>query len=204
MPKALVKLKHLVAKGLEQTALLWASIRVAADWLHQAAHLLSEDLLLTSLERQQQLRHLLQTMQQQKAMVGSLEAGIEHFLKVSDSYWAGLFHTYEIEALPRTNNDLEGSFGQLRHHQRRVSGRKAAPASLVLRGSVRLIAAIATRMKTFNAQELSTVSCARWQEVRAELKVHQLKRDQQRRFRRDPESYLSELETRFLQLALPH
>ena len=127
-----------MAKGLEQTAPLWAPIRVAADWLHQAAHLLSEDRLLTSLERQQQLRHLLQTMQQQKATAGSLETGIEHFLKVSDSYWAGLFHTYEIEALPRTNNDLEGSFGQLRHHQRRVSGRKAAPASLVLRGAVRL------------------------------------------------------------------
>ena len=108
------------------------------------------------------------------------------------------------DSLPRTNNDLEGSFGQLRHDQRRVSGRKSAPASLVLRGSVRLIAAIATRMKTFNAKELATVSCAQWREVRAELKAHQLKRDQQRRFRRDPESYLSELEIRFLQLALPH
>ena len=190
--------------GLEQTAPLWAPIRVTADWLHQVAHLLSEDRSLTPLERQQQVSQLLETMHQEKAAAGSLEAGIDHFLKVTESYWAGLFHNYEIEALPRTNNDLEGSFGQLRHHQRRVSGRKAAPASLVLRGSVRLIAAVATRVKTFSAKEFATVSCARWRQVRTELKVHQRKRDQQRCFRRDPESYLSELETRFLQLALPH
>lgn len=36
----------------------------------------------------------------------------------------------------RTNNDLEQIFGRVRHHQRRCTGRKVAPASLVLRGSV--------------------------------------------------------------------
>lgn len=124
-------------------------------------------------------------------------------LKVTDSYWAGLFHTYDVEELPKTNNDLERSFGQLRHHQRRVTGRKAAPASLVQRVSVRLIAAITTRIRTFSAKEFATVSHSRWQAVRCELKMHQLKRTQQRRFRRDSVKYLAELETRFLQLALP-
>lgn len=190
--------------GLEQTALLWRPIRLAYDSVHQVAHLLNNEATLTSVELQHQLRQLLQTMHHGKAALGTLEAGIDHFLQVTDSYWAGLFHTYELEELPRTNNDLEVSFGQLRHHQRRVTGRKAAPASLVLRGSVRLIAAITTRIRTFSAKDFATVSRSRWQAVRCELKAHQLKREQQRRFRRDPVKYLAELETHFLQLALPH
>lgn len=204
LPKPLVKLKQLLSTGLEQTAPFWQPIRLAYDWVHQVAHLLNNEATLTSIELQHQLRQLLQTMALGKAALGSLEAGIDHFLKVTDSYWNGLFHTYDLEALPRTNNDLERSFGQLRHHQRRATGRKAAPASLVLRGSVRLVAAVTTRIRTFSAKEFATVSHSRWQAVRSELKTHQLKRDQQRRFRRDPLKYLTELESRFLQLALPH
>jgi len=62
-------------------------------------------------------------MAQWKAQVGDLAGGIEHFLKVTRSYWPGLFHCYDIQGLPRTNNDLEHIFGQWRHHQRRCTGR---------------------------------------------------------------------------------
>lgn len=98
---------------------------------------------------------------------------------------------------------MEHLFGQLRHHQRRVTGRKAAPASLVLRGSVRLIAAVTTRIRTFVVEEFATVSRERWQDVRSQLQKHQLKREKQRRFRRAPNEYLADLESQFLQLALP-
>jgi len=83
---------------------------------------------------------------------GVLEASV-HFLKVTHSYWSGLFHCYAVDGLPRTNNDLEHIFGQLRHHQRRCSGRKVASASLVLRGSVLIVAALATQLKTFQPAE---------------------------------------------------
>jgi hypothetical protein len=32
---------------------------------------------------------------------------VDHFLRVSRSYWPGLFHCYDVEDLPRTNNDLD-------------------------------------------------------------------------------------------------
>ena len=32
---------------------------------------------------------------------------MDHFLKVFRSYWPGLFHCYDVEDLPRTNNDLD-------------------------------------------------------------------------------------------------
>lgn len=133
---------------------------------------------------------------------GVLEDAIVHFLKVTRSYWSGLFHCYAVEGLPRTNNDLEHVFGQLRHHQRRCSGRKVAPASLVLRGSVKVVAALATRLKTFQPTELVPTSVTTWQQVRSQLKQHCLKRVKQQQFRRSPLAYLAALEAKAIQLTL--
>lgn len=176
---------------------------MAYDWVHQVAMLLDNETAQDAHTVQQSLSQLLNEMEHSDARVGELADGIEHFLKVTRSYWSGLFHCYEVEGLPRTNNALEHVFGQLRHHQRRVTGRKVASASLVLRGSVRLVAVVATRMKTFTVQEFAAVSTENWQDVRSELQQHHSKRLQQRRFRRDPDGYLAELEAKYLQLTLP-
>lgn len=69
-----------------------------------------------------------------KEQTGEMADKINHFLKVTRSYEPGLFHCYQVQGLPRTNNDLEQAFGQLRHHHLGVTGRKAAPASLVRAG----------------------------------------------------------------------
>ena len=37
----------------------------------------------------------------------SVRAGLKQFLKVTRSYWPGLFRCYDTADLPRTNNDLE-------------------------------------------------------------------------------------------------
>ena len=198
-----MKLKRLVSTGLEQTASLWTPLAVAYDWVHQVATILDNETRQDAQTVQHNLSRLLNEMEQQKARVGELADGIDHFLKVTRSYWSGLFHCYEVKDLPRTNNDLEHVFGQLRHHHLGVTGRKVAPASLVLRGSVRLIAVVATRIKPFTVKEFAAISSDNWQNVRSELRKHHSKRLQQRRFRRDSDSYLLELEARFLQLALP-
>ncbi len=56
---------------------------------------------------EQRLRDLLKAMERWQAYSGELAVGIAHLLKVTRSYWSGLFHCYDIEGLPRTNNDLE-------------------------------------------------------------------------------------------------
>ena len=198
-----MKLRRLVSTGLEQTTSLWTPLAVAYDWIHQVATILDNETRQNAQTVQQNLSRLLNEMEQQKVRVGELADGIDHFLKVTRSYWSGLFHCYQVEGLPRTNNDLEHVFGQLRHHQRRVTGRKVAPASLVLRGSVRLIAVVATRIKPFTVKEFAAISSENWQNVRSELRNHHSKRLQQRRFRRDSDSYLLELEAKYFQLALP-
>ena len=49
-----------------------------------------------------------------------------HLNNVSDNYWAGLFHCYEVEVLARTNNDLESHFRDLQHRLLRTTGQKGA------------------------------------------------------------------------------
>ena len=101
------------------------------------------------------------------------------------------------------NNDLEQAFGILRHHQRRCTGRKVAPSSLVIRGSVQLACAITTALQPFSAEDLSQVSVQAWLQLRSDLRQHQLTRIEQLRFRRNPQVYLASLETQLLQLTLP-
>ncbi len=43
---------------------------------------------------------------------------------MSQTWLPGILHCYDIAGLPRHNLQLEGTFGALRRHQRRVSGRK--------------------------------------------------------------------------------
>jgi hypothetical protein len=47
-----------------------------------------------------------------------------HLNTVSQSYWAGLFHCYEVEGLTRTNNDLESHFRDTQHRLLRTTGQK--------------------------------------------------------------------------------
>ena len=70
----------------------------------------------------------------------------------------------------------------------------------VLRGSVQLVAAVATRLAVFTAQDLVMVSVTAWQKLRSQLEQHRLKRIKQRQFRLSPTTYLSELEAQLLQL----
>lgn len=115
-------------------------------------------------------------MSVRQSCAGSLVYGITYFLKVTASYWSGLFFCYSVPGLPRTNNDLEHIFATVRHHQRRCTGRKVAPTSLVLRGSVQLIACVATRITTWSAQQLATVSIADWRSLRSQLEQHRINR----------------------------
>ena len=134
---------------------------------------------------------------------GQLKSAITHFLKVTDRYWPGLFHCYDVPDLPRTNNDLEQLFGSTRHHERRCTGRKAASPSLVLRGSVRIVAGLGTRAHSFQGSELAPENLETWQTLRAGLETRRHTRVLRQRFRRNPQAYLRQLEARLLKRTLP-
>jgi len=175
---------------------------LAFAWVHLAAHILGTPGI-SARAAQKRLGGLLGAMARHRDKVGGLGAAVGHFLKVSRSYWPGLFHCYEVTDLPRTNNALEQLFGSYRHHERRVSGRKVASPALVLRGSARIIAAVATRQRPERVAELIEADRADWAELRAELAERRERRSERRRFRHDPEGYLRQLEAKLTQPILP-
>src|SRR5438876_10896208 len=119
-------------------------------------------------------------------LLDGLAPAISHFRKVTQSYWDGLFHCYQVKDLPRTNNDLEQYFGTARHIERRVTGRKRASPTLVVRGSVRVVAAGATRLVSYSAADLRLTNVSAWQALRQHLDYRHESRRRQLRFRRDP------------------
>jgi hypothetical protein len=193
----------LLGVALTATAPLWPPLRVAYAWVWQAAHFLGEEGAGVAAVVRRQLGGLLGAMARHCERAGTLAGGIRHFVKVTRSYWPGLFHCYEVADLPRTNNDLEQFFGSHRFHERRATGRKSASPSLVLRGEVRLLAAAATRQHTFSAEELAKASPVRQAELRQHLEARRQRRVSRTRFRRDPQAFLQQLEEKLLRPTLP-
>jgi hypothetical protein len=203
LPQELSRLKGLLARGLLDTADLWPDIRVGYRWVHKAAHILSNQDQREALTVQQRFGGLLGAMTRHQTAAGTLAPALAHFRKVTRSYWPGLFACYTVPGLPRTNNDLEQFFGAYRYHDRRTTGRKVASPGLVLSGSVCVIAAAATRLHTYSAAELAPQNISAWQELRQARETRRQQRTLRRRFRRDPASYLAQLEADLLQLILP-
>jgi hypothetical protein len=149
------------------------------------------------------MEDLLTEMRAEQASVGTLQPSVAHFLKVSASYWPGLFHCYDIPGVPRTNNVLEQLFGSVRYHHRRASGRIRASAATVIRGSVRALASTASRLHLVREYELRHPNLDRWRDLRQSLELRQEARRQQGRFRKNPTAYLATLEATLLKPSLP-
>jgi hypothetical protein len=168
-------------------------------WVHQLAQVLDDANDLSVEERELRFQIVLLHMQQHSIELnGTFPQAIAHFLKVTQSYAPHLFFCYQIPDLPRTNNDLEQSFGRVRFHERRATGRRGALPGLVVHGAARLQAALATREQIFTASDLVPHSLQAWREVRTQITFRQDARRKQSRFRKDPDAYLSALETQFL------
>jgi hypothetical protein len=182
---------------------LWPAVRLGFDLVHRAAGILKNPEALAGAAVAESYQALIHDAAGRAADAGKLKAGVEHFLKVTESYRPGLFHCYDVADLPRTNNTLEQLFGSTRHHERRCTGRKVASPSLVLRGSVRVVAGLGTRDRTYSGEELAPKQIEHWRAVRAQLENRRQTRVLRRRFRRNPTAYLQQLEDVLLKPALP-
>ena len=153
---------QLIGRALERTAALWPDVEQAYRFVHAVAHWLGNPHDESAALVQRRVDGVLGAMQRHRSRAGTLAEALDHFQKVMRSYRSGLFHTYAVPGLPRTNNDLEHLFGSQRYHERRATGRKTASPGAVLRGSVRLIAATATRVQAPTAAELGAANREHW------------------------------------------
>lgn len=192
-----------LSRALQQDEPVWPKIEAAHCLVLQAAQVLTNLGDDTPETVEGQFDRVLFRMDQEASRDGSLTEPLLHFLKAARSYRPNLFVTYRVPGLPRTNNDLEQFFGSARYHERRISGRKSASPSTVIRGSVRLVAAFGTRLQVPTASALQPVCVQAWRELRADLDVRHEARRQQLRFRRDPATFLRHLEQQLLRSGLP-
>jgi hypothetical protein len=110
LPKDLGRLQTILQRGLADTASLWPDVHVTYGWVKRAAHILNNEDQRSEAAVKRRLQGLLGAMTRHRAQAGALAPAVDHFLKVSHSYWPGLFHCYSLPDLPRTNNDLEPTF----------------------------------------------------------------------------------------------
>lgn len=172
-------------------------------WIHRAAYILSNDDHQTAGQVRQTYEHLLNEMEQAPTSSETLARMLSTFRKVTRSYWTGLFHCYDQADLPRTNNALEQYFGSVRYHERRTTGRKQASPGLVVRGAVRVVASVASRLHSFSGAELCPTDLTQWSVLRSELHQRHEARRLQHRFRKSPERYLVALEEKLIKERLP-
>ena len=192
-----------LTKGLAGTAALWSDVGQGYAWVHRAAHILSNDDKLLASGVRQTYETLLTEMEHTPTSSEPLATMLSTFRKVTTSYWPGLFHCYDHADLPRTNNALEQYFGSARYHERRTSGRKQASPGVVVRGAVRVVASVASRLHAFSGAELCPSDFTPWRTLRRELNDRHETRRMQRRFRTSPESYLMVLEEKLSKERLP-
>jgi hypothetical protein len=147
----------------------YRELGVAADWLARLAAVLDPagqpartgaqvraewEACLTDLERERQATPRLQTL-------GA------HITKVSRSYAPGLFHTYDVPGLPRTNNARESEFRDLKRRLVTTTGQRGAVKRLLLRdGAWELIPTPASLAETLTAI--------------AQVTSHELRQEEQR------------------------
>jgi hypothetical protein len=154
LPKELTRSRAILAKGLEATAAAWPEVRTAFGWVRRFAAVLGNKDGLDTTGVRRRYRGLTVALARHRGSCGRLAEAFDHFREVTRSYWPGLFRCYEVQGLPRTNNDLEQFFGSYRYHERRCGGRKVARPGTAVRGSVRLVAAAATRLGPIDTTDL--------------------------------------------------
>ncbi len=73
----------------------------------------------------------------------------------------------------------------------------------MLHAAARLLAGVATRLRRYTAADLVPQDHAAWQKLRQAIRRRFALRAQGRRFRRDPQAYLEQVEAAYLKRALP-
>src|SRR5262249_860055 len=96
LPGGLKRLQQLLRRGLEETGRLCPAVKEAYKWVKRVARVLKNEQGLSAKPVRRRLVQLLVRMRRAAATTGlpAVKAGLNQFLKVTKSYWTGLFGCY--------------------------------------------------------------------------------------------------------------
>jgi hypothetical protein len=178
-------------------------VRTAFGWVRRLAAVPANKTGIDAAAVRRRSRGLIAVLARHRGSLGSLSGAFDPFRKVTRSCWPGRFRCSSVADLPGTTNDLEQFVGSYRYHERRCSGRTVAGPGTVVRGSVRRVAAAATRLRAIEATDLVPSDLSGWRDLRGRLEQWQAVRTRGRRFRRDPPADLKSLEDSLINQTLP-
>lgn len=119
-----------------------------------------------------------------------------HINQTFRNRWWGLFICYDVEGLPRTNNDLETYLRRIKSGQRRVTGRKNVHDFIIRYGPY--VACVDYRESADELlARLQQVSHDDFLRERRALDTALLREQKRHRFRHHKADYLRELEARW-------
>jgi len=169
----LVQVLHGLRRALQVMRRDYTELRQAADWLEHLSDILNPDgkpaRSGTDVQAEWQA-YLDQIIEESQVTPQLLEFGSK-IVKVSKSYAPGLFHTYDVPGLPRTNNDRESEFRDVTRRLLSTTGQVGAAKRLLLReGAWELIPGPASLSETITA--ISHVVAHDWQQEQQRVRAH--------------------------------
>lgn len=192
-------------QGLDQTLTTlktdYLNLSQGAAWLHQISDLLDPQNkpARTGEQVRTALLTYLDEIQGQSQDNDLLTEFARQITKTTHNYLPGLFHTYDLPDLPRTNNDRESEFRQLNQQLLRTTGQKGATRRLIQRsGAWELILRPGSLTQTSEA--IAAVEYQEYKKERTRLSAHRYRFQLHTRSVKQSRKQLQDLKVRWLQL----
>jgi hypothetical protein len=131
----LAQLRSGLQQALATAQADYTLLRQAGDWLQQLAAILEPagKPHRSGAQVRSEFEAYLAQIEQESAPTPRLGEFSAAIVKVSRSYAPGLFYTYDVPGLPRTNNDRESEFRNLNRRLLRTTGQKGLTRRIVQR-----------------------------------------------------------------------
>lgn len=147
----------------------------------------------TSSKVEQSVDKYLKQLINQSDLTSQEKVVVAHIDQTLRNMWWGLFTCYDVDQLPRTNNELEGYFKRIKSGQRRITGRKKVHEFVIRYGPyVTCIDYAENEQQLLN--RLQHVTHEDFLAERKKLNTLLLREQKRIRFRLRRDIYLQELE----------
>jgi hypothetical protein len=131
----------------------------------------------TARQVKREVKQFLDRLEQEATQCPDMAKVIHNIVKAVRNRWWGLFTCYRVSYVPSSNNDLETFFKDMKHHQRRITGRKTV-------------------------QELPQVRPEDFNQARQAMQKVQTRLKKLYRFRHHPVDFFRDLETQWQEAVL--
>lgn len=122
---------------------------------------------------------------------------VENLMNYSHGFWNGLFVFYDHPLIPRTNNDLELFFREIKRDHRRITGLRSWNRYIMRHGENVVLTAEAVKDKNIQFR-ISSVNYDAYKSVKQLWEIRTLEHTKHLRFKKNPEEFLLNLEEKWI------